>query len=513
GLEFSDNILAENNNYFLDISDSKDLEGIPPSIQESFFQKAKARGKEGWSVGLDGPSYVAFMTYADNRKLREKLFRAFNSRAFKKEKFDNRKLLKKIIKLRHARAQLLGYPTHAHFVLERRMAGNPDKVKDFLDEIGQHALPVALKDVAELQKFVLKQKGPKNIQRWDFLYWSEKWKKEKFSIDEESLRAFFSLDKTLQGVFLVTNKLYGLTFHPSQEIERYHSEVQVYEVRNSNGEHQGILYADFFPRPGKRGGAWMSSFRGQKKEKGKNIRPHVSIVGNFSRPTGTAPSLLTFDEVKALFHEFGHALHSLLSDCTYKTLSGANVYWDFVELPSQILENWAFEKECLDLFAQHYQTGEKIPEKIVQSIIESSNFLESYNTVRQLSFAYLDQAWHTTDPQTIKTVDQFENSIMEKNKLLPDVVGTNFSCAYTHVFSGSYSAGYYSYKWSEVLDADAFDYFKEKGIFNQEVAAAFNHHILSRGGSEHPMELYKRFRGRGPSVTPLLKRAGLITNP
>jgi peptidyl-dipeptidase Dcp len=438
------------------------------------------------------------------------MFIAFSSKAFKGNANDNQAIIKEIVKLRHERAKLLGYASHAHFVLEERMAGTPEKVNAFLEEIFSYAKPVADKQMSELLAYAKKNGFTEDrLQRWDYAFYAEKLKKEKYGIDNEALKPYFKLENVVEGTFTIANKLFGLTFKENKQIPVYHPEVKAYEVFDDKGKFVAVYYADFFPREGKRGGAWMTSYLDQHVRNGKDIRPHVSIVCNFTKPTETQPSLLTFDEVTTLFHEFGHALHGMLSQCKYSGTSGTSVYWDFVELPSQIMENWCYEKEALDMFARHYQTNEPIPQEYIQKIVESANFMEGYATLRQLSFGMLDMAYHG-QAQEIADVNAFEKNAIEKTNLFPDVEGVNSSTSFSHIFAGGYSAGYYSYKWAEVLDADAFDFFKQKGIFNKEVAESFRANILSKGGSEHPMTLYKRFRGAEPSPKALLKRAGLL---
>ncbi|MDW8288689.1 MAG: M3 family metallopeptidase, partial [Flammeovirgaceae bacterium] len=429
---------------------------------------------------------------------------------FKGDERDNQEIVKQIARLRHQRANLLGYPTHAHFVLEERMAETPERVHAFLNDILQKAKPVAIEQLSELKDYMRRCGVTHELQRWDYAYYAEKLKKEKFAVDNELLKPYFPLQNVIEGVFTVANKLYGLTFRPDKTIDVYHPEVEAYEVLNREGKHQAVFYADFFPRKGKRAGAWMTSFRGQRKMNGENIRPHVSIVCNFTKPTSTKPSLLTLEEVLTLFHEMGHALHLILADGMYGSLSGTNVYWDFVELPSQIMENWVYEKECLDLFARHYQTGERIPAELIERIRASANFMEGYQTLRQLGFGLLDMAWHGSDEiLNVDKVVDYERKAIRETDLFPEVDGSCVSCSFSHIFNGSYSAGYYSYKWSEVLDADAFELFQQNGIFDQKTAQAFEK-LLASGGSEHPMVLYKRFRGKEPSVDALLRRAGLL---
>lgn len=510
-LQFGENVLAETNKYELIIEKEEDLDGLPDFAKDQAAETAKEKGYDGkWVITLDYPSYVPFMTYAENRELRKELAIAFGSRAFKNDELDNQQNVKDIVNLRHRRAQLLGYDTHAHFILEERMAESPQKVMDFLKEIEKYGKAGAERDVAEVAAFAQKTDGIEQLERWDFGYYSEKLKMEKYAIDDELLKPYFQLENVIDGVFTTAEKLFGLKFKANSTIEVYHKDVKAYDVVNASGAPVATFYADFFPRSGKRAGAWMTSYGGQYKNEQGDHRPLVSIVCNFTKPSKDTPSLLTFNEVTTLFHEFGHALHGMLADGQYESLSGTSVYWDFVELPSQVLENWCFEKECLDLFAKHYKTGKKIPQDYIDKIIDSANFLEGYQTMRQLSFGMLDMAWHGQDPSQIEDVAQFEEKIMNEFNVLPSIPGTNMSCAFSHIFQGGYSAGYYSYKWAEVLDADAFEFFKAKGIFNEDVANAFYKNILSAGGSEHPSELYKRFRGRDADVKALLRRAGLL---
>ena len=509
-LKFGENVLAETNKFELLIENEIDLDGLPDFAIEAASATAKEKGKPGkWVFTLDAPSYLPFVTYSKHRDLRKKMATAFSTRAFKGDELDNQNNVKQIASLRFKRAKLLGYKSHAHFVLEERMAQNPTTVENFLNNLLKHAKPAAQKDIEEVSQYAETTEGLKDIKRWDLWYFSEKLKKEKYNIDDELLKPYFKLENVVDGAFQVAHKLYGLTFVERTDIPVYHQEVSTYEVRNEDGSLLAIFYADFFPRKGKRNGAWMTSFRGQKIVDGENIRPLVSIVCNFTKPTATKPSLLTFNEVTTLFHEFGHALHGMLANTKYAGLSGTNVYWDFVELPSQIMENWCFEKECLDLFARHYKTGETIPAAYVKRIVDSANFQEGSMTNRQLSFGLLDMAWHGQDPTNITDVSTFEKQAMKPTEVLPPMEGSNMSCAFSHIFQGGYSAGYYSYKWAEVLDADAFELFKEKGLFDKETAQKFRN-LLSAGGTKHPMDLYKDFRGREPKVEALLKRAGLV---
>ena len=511
GLTYSENVLAESNAYELVITDKSDLKGLPEGITEAAKIAADEKGKQNaWVFTLDYPSYGPFMTYAENRNLKEQMFKAYGSKAFKNNAHDNQAVLKQIAVLRHERAVLLGYKSHADFVLEERMAESPTKVFSFLGNLFDHSISFAKQELEELKDYIKLNNGPSDLKKWDIPYYAEKLKKEKFAIDDELLRPYFKLENVINGVFETAHKLYGLSFVQRNDIPLYHKDVTTYEVKNEQDELLAVFYADFFPRAGKRQGAWMTSFVNQKIENGVNYRPHVSIVCNFTKPTDTKPSLLTFDEVTTLFHEFGHALHGMCANGQYGSITGTSVYWDFVELPSQVLENWCYEKECLDLFAKHYQTGEPIPGDYIQKIVDSSNFQSGLATVRQIGLATLDMAWHSQNPKDISSVKDFEISVTAKTDLMPSVPETSTSCSFSHIFSGGYSSGYYSYKWAEVIDADAFEAFKEKGIFNKEVASSFYKNVLSAGGSEHPSILYKRFRGRDADPKALLKRSGLL---
>jgi peptidyl-dipeptidase Dcp len=509
-LNFSQNVLKATNDYILEITEKADLEGLPDAVIEAAAEFAEKKGKKGsWCFGLDAPSMIPFLTYSKKRELRKKLSIANSSKTFGNQ-FDNQENLKEILKLRTERAKLLGFNTHADYVLEERMAMSPKKVMDFLNELLQKAQPHALKDMDRLRALAKELDGITDLQGYDVNYYSEILKKRELSMDDEMLRPFFKLENVVDGVFKVANLLYGIKFSEVFDVPKYHEDVRTFEVTDeSTGKFVGLFYTDFFPRPTKRGGAWMSGIKDQGMYQGKVERPHIMIVCNFTKPTKTKPSLLTLDEVLTLYHEFGHALHGLLSNVKYRDLSGTNVYWDFVELPSQIMENWVLEKECLDLFAVHYETGEKIPADLVKKIKESGKFLEGMGTNRQLTFAFLDMAYHTEDPAKITNVEEFEKKVTEKTALTPRIPGTSISTSFSHIFAGGYSAGYYSYKWAEVLDADAFEFFQTSGIFNRDVAKKFREHILEKGGTEHPMELYKRFRGQEPDVGALLRRAGL----
>ncbi|RPG29125.1 MAG: M3 family peptidase [Muricauda sp. TMED12] len=508
-LTFGENVLAETNKYEMLLSDEKDIEGLPEGAKEAAAQLAESKGKEGWLITLDYPSYIPFMKYAQNRELRKELSLAFSSKGFHNDELDNQENVKRIVNLRFERANLLGYKTHAHFVLEERMAETPEKVLDFLNELLEKAKPAAEREFAELESFAKELDGIDHLEKWDSAYYSEKLKQKLFNLDDEKLKPYFKLENVINGVFKVAEKLFGLTFKEVDNVEKYHDEVKTFEVYE-NGDFISLFYADFHPRPGKRGGAWMTSFKPQYTLGGKNSRPHISNVCNFTKPTSSKPSLLTFNEVTTLFHEFGHALHGMLANTTYPSLSGTSVYWDFVELPSQVMENWCYEKEALELFAHHYETSELIPMELVEKIKESATFQEGMATVRQLSFGLLDMAWHGKDPSNIKDVKSYEAKAFESTNLFPETPETCMSTSFAHIFQGGYSSGYYSYKWAEVLDADAFAHFKENGIFSKMVADKFKEHVLSKGGTENPMELYKRFRGAEPNIDALLERAGLV---
>lgn len=512
-LKFGENVLEETNKFVHFESEESAVEGLPEGIKEAAAQIAEEKGQPGkWAFTLDYPSYVPALTYAKNRELRKLLFYAYNTKCSKGDELDNQQIIKDILQLKEKRSQLLGFKNHAEFILAERMAKSPDEVTEFLESLLEKAKPKAEQELAELTEFAKKIDGITELKKWDFSYYSELLKKEKYAIDDELLRPYFQLEKVISGVFLTAKKLFGLEFIPNKEIPVYHPDVLAYEVKDANGKHIAVFYADYFPRPGKRNGAWMTSYRGQSNVNGVSKRPHVSIVCNFTKPTKTKPSLLTFNEVTTLFHEFGHALHGMLANTTYESLSGTSVYWDFVELPSQIFENWCYEKDCLDLFAVHYETGEKIPASLIEKLKKAANFQQGYQTLRQISFGLLDMAYHSTKAEEIESIPTFETEIMKQTDLLPKVEGTLMSPSFSHIFQGGYSAGYYSYKWAEVLDADAFELFLENGVFDKKTADSFLKNILSAGGSEHPSILYKRFRGREPKQDALLKRAGLITS-
>jgi Zn-dependent oligopeptidase len=508
-LTFGENVLAETNNYQLHITNEADLKGLPDGAKEMAASLAKSKNLEGWVFTLDFPSYLPFVTYVENRELRKEIAIAAGKKSFQNNEFDNKENVKRIVELRHKRANLLGYQSHSHFVLEERMAQNPEKVQSFLNDLLEKAKPAAQKEFAELTAFAKELDGIDQLEKWDGAYYSEKLKQKLFSLDDELLKPYFKLENVLNGAFTIAEKLFGITFKEVFDIEKYHEDVQTFEVLDFEGQLVAVFYSDFFPRKGKRNGAWMTSYKPQYIKHGINERPHVSIVCNFTPPTETKPSLLTFNEVTTLFHEFGHALHGMLANTTYPSLSGTSVYWDFVELPSQVMENWCYEPEALALFAKHFETGEIIPQQYVEKIKESASFLEGMATLRQLSFGVLDMTYHGKS-QTIEDVKAFEKQAMEGTSLYPDVAENCMSTSFSHIFQGGYSSGYYSYKWAEVLDADAFAYFQEKGIFNKEVATKFKDNVLSKGGTELPMELYKKFRGQEPKVEALLKRAGLL---
>ncbi len=509
-LNFGENVLAETNKYELHLTNQEDLVGLPEGVIEAAAITAKSKNKEGWLFTLAYPSFIPFMTYAENRIIRQQLYMANATKSCKGDELDNQKNVLRIIELRYQRANLLGYKNHAHFVLEEQMAQTPEKVKRFLNDLLQKAKPFAVKEMEELTNFAQTLGFEGTLQAWDTAFYKEKLKQKLFSLDDEILKPYFKLENVVDGVFQVASKLYGLKFKEITTIDKYHTEVTTYEVTDENNQLVALFYADFHPREGKRNGAWMTSFNDQYIKDGKNNRPHIVNVCNFTKPTDTKPSLLTFNEVTTLFHEFGHALHGMLANTVYSSLSGTSVYRDFVELPSQVLENWCYEEEALKLFAKHYQTNEIIPIELIEKIKASANFMEATNIVRQLNFGILDMAWHTTNPTEINNVFDFEHQATKETQLTPVVENTCASTAFSHIFQGGYSSGYYSYKWAEVLDADAFDYFKEHGIFNTTIADKFKEFVLSKGGSEHPMDLYIKFRGKEPDSNALLKRAGLL---
>ncbi|HAY3551172.1 M3 family metallopeptidase [Elizabethkingia meningoseptica] len=502
-LQFGQNVLAATNSYIKHITNKEDLAGIPEAILAQYAEEAKERGLDGWAVSLQYPSYVPFMTYAQNRALRQELALANGKKSFEGNEFDNQQLIKDIISLRDQKAKLLGYDNFASFVLEERMAKSPQKVEDFLHELLEKATPYGQKEIEEL-KILAKEDGIEDMQSYDHPYYAEKLRKQKYDLNDEELKPYFSLEKVQDAVFRLAGQLFGLSFEERKDIPKYHEEVRTYEVKE-NGNYKAVLYVDYFPRKGKRAGAWMTSYKNQYKQNGENSRPHISVVCNFNKPTGDTPSLLTFQEVTTLFHEFGHAIHGILANTQYPNLSGTSVKWDFVELPSQFLENFCYEPEFLKTFAQHYKTGEVLSDEKIQRIENSKSFMEGYQTLRQLGFGLLDMAYHIK-PQEVKDIKAFEDEQTSATQLYPVNPETAISPSFSHVFQGGYASGYYSYKWAEVLDADAFAYFKETGIFNPETAAKYKV-LLSSGGTKDPMELYKNFRGSEPKVESLLKRA------
>jgi peptidyl-dipeptidase Dcp len=510
GLKYQQNVLAETNAYELLITDKNDLNGLPDSIVEMAAQTAQSKNKLGWLFNLQYPSYVPFLKYADKRELREQIFRASSSRANHGNENDNNANIRRIVELRMEKARLLGFKTHAEYKLQERMAETPEKVIRFLEELHQESKPFAVKEFAEVQEFAKKTGFSGKIQRWDWAYYSEKLKSEKFNFTDEEVKPYLELEKVIDGVFLLAQKLYGLRLQENKTIEVYHPDVTAYEVFDEADRFVAVLYLDFFPRESKRSGAWMTDYRSQSNVNRKSVRPHISLVTNFSKSTENTPSLLTFDEVTTFLHEFGHGLHGMLSQCKFPGTSGTSVYWDFVELPSQIHENWAFEKDWLDQFAIHYQTGERLPQELIGKIQKAQNFQAAYMMERQLSFGMLDMAYHHREFPVQTDLKEFEMNAIASTDLFEPVDGTLQSTSFSHIFSGGYDAGYYSYKWAEVLDADAFSVFQEKGIFDRETSDSFRKNILEKGGSEHPMILYKAFRGKEPTTYALLKRNGLV---
>lgn len=511
-LQFSDNALKETNDYQLVITDTAQLAGLPESAVEAAAETAQEKGVEGWVFTLQAPSYSPFLTYADNRDLRQQIYLAYNTKCTHDNAYNNLEIIKKLANTRMAIAQVLGYDNYAEYALQERMAQNSDAVYKLLNQLLDAYTPTARQEYAEVQALARQTEGEDFVvMPWDWSYYSHKLKDRKFNIDDEMLRPYFELSKVKEGVFGLATKLYGITFKKNPAIPVYHKDVDAYEVFDKDGQYLAVLYTDFHPRAGKRAGAWMTEYKGQwiDPKTGENSRPHVSIVMNFTKPTQDKPALLTFDEVETFLHEFGHSLHGMFANSTYQSLSGTNVYWDFVELPSQIMENFAIEKEFLHTFARHYQTGELIPDELVQRIVDSSNFNAAYACLRQVSFGLLDMAWYTRHTPFEGDVKAYEKAAWEKAQVLPVVEEACMSTQFSHIFAGGYAAGYYSYKWAEVLDADAFSLFKQKGIFNPEVATSFRENILSKGGTEHPMTLYKRFRGQEPTIDALLIRNGI----
>ena len=507
-LQFGQNALAATNAFTLNITDPKVVAELPAFVKEGMAAEAKARGEKGWTVTLQYPSYLPFMTYSSNRALKEKLWRASGSKALGGQ-FDNTEIVKKIVNTRLKIANLLGYKCYADYVLENRMAENTKTVNDFLAELLAATKTYADADYRMVADYAASLGFKGELMPWDWAYYTEKYKDEKYALNDELVKPYLKLENVKKGVFMLANKLYGLNFTPNEKIAVYHPDVTAYDVTDADGRFMAVLYLDFFPRASKRSGAWMTEFRGTKIEDGVETRPLVSLVMNFTKPTETTPSLLTFDEMETFLHEFGHALHGMLGEGRYESLTGTSVYRDFVELPSQIMENWATEKEFLDLWAVHYETGEPIPAEIVDRIVAAQNYLAAYANVRQLSFGMTDMAWHTLTEPFEGDVEQFEVASMAPTQVMPGIAGTAMAPSFGHIFSGGYAAGYYGYKWAEVLEADAFSLFKEKGIFSREVASSFRDNILSKGGTEHPMKLYEKFRGHKPETKALIEKMGL----
>lgn len=508
-LKYSQNVLAATNEFSMHIQDSSVLTGLPPFVLDAAASEAKERSLDGWVFTLQEPSFGPFLKYSSNRELREKMWRAYSSKALN-DKFDNQENIKSIVTLRQKKAALLGYPTHAAYVLEENMASTPEKVNNFLEELITKTLPYAKAELNEIESYAIANGFEGTFMPWDFSYWSEKYKNEKYAINDQLLKPYFRLENVENAIFALADSLYELKFTQNKSIPVYHPDVKVYEVNDQSGQFISLLYVDFFPRASKRGGAWMTAFREQSIVNKEEKRPFVSLVLNFTKPTETSPSLLTFYEVTTLLHEFGHALHGMLAQGTYSSLTGTNVVRDFVELPSQIMENWATEKEFLKSFAKHYQTGEAIPDELIDKIIAARNYLSGYQNVRQLSFGINDMAWHNlTNPEQVTDIVAFEQNALKKTRLLPQPDSVALSTSFGHIFAGGYSAGYYSYKWAEVLEADAFSLFKEKGIFNKEIAASFRDNILSRGNMEDAAQLFRNFRGRDPRAEALLEKFGM----
>jgi len=509
-VKFGDNVLKENNRFEMVIDKKEDLAGLPQAVITGAAEAAKERGHEGkWVFTIHKPSMIPFLQYSEKRDLREKIFKAYINKGDNNDELDNKAILAKIAALRVKRANLLGYKTHADYVLEDNMAKKPENVYKFLDQLWKPALKMAKREAMELQEMIRKEGHDFKLQPWDWWYYAEKLKKAKYELDEEMLRPYFKLENVREGAFSVASKLYGIQFIERTDIPKYHEDAKVFEVKEADGSHIGILYTDYFPRASKRGGAWMNSFRKQSRLYNKEIHPVITNNGNFSKPTGDSPALISSEEVSTLFHEFGHGLHGLLSDCNYNRLSGTSVSRDFVELPSQIMENWAFEPEVLKMYAKHYETGEVIPQELIDKLKKAKHFNQGFETVEYLAASFLDMDWHTLAEAKELDVDKFETESLNKIGLIPEIIVRYKSPYFNHIFSGGYASGYYSYIWAEVLDADAFEAFKETSLFDQKTAQAFRKNVLERGGTEDPMVLYKRFRGAEPTVEPLLKKRGL----
>lgn len=510
-LQFGENVLAETNAFKLVIDNEADLEGLPQGLIDQGAETARAAGMEGkWVYTLHNPSIMPFLQYSAKRELREKIYNAYINRGNNNNDKDNKNLIAEIAALRLERANMLGYESHAAYILERNMAKDAASVNNLLDKLWAPALKRAKGEVKQLQAIIDKEGGNFKLQPWDWSYYAEKVRKELYDLDEEQMKPYFPLENVKQGIFTVAGNLYGITFTERKDIPVYHPDAVAYEVKEANGDHIGVLYMDFHPRESKRGGAWMSSYRKQYVKNGEKVSPVITIVTNFTKPTANTPSLLTFDEASTFFHEFGHALHGLLSNCNYYSLSGTSVPRDFVELPSQIMENWASEPEVLKLYAKHYQTGEVIPDELIDKMQKSAVFNQGFATVEYLAASLLDMGYHNMTTNNIKDVSEFEASTLTRIGLIPEITSRYRSTYFSHIFSGGYSSGYYSYIWSAILDADAFEAFKENGLFDQKTAAAFRQNVLERGGTEDPMTLYKKFRGAEPDIKPLLKRRGLL---
>ncbi len=510
-LSFGNNLLEETNGFKLVIDNEEDLSGLPEGVKSAAAQVAKDNGEEGkWMFTLQKPSWLPFLQYADNRDLREKLYKAMYTRGDNDNEFDNKEIINKIVNLRLEKANLMGFKSHADFVMEERMAEKPENVYKLLNEVWDFAVPQAKKEAAEMQAMIDAEGGNFKLQAWDWFYYTEKVREQKYALNEAELKPYFKMENVREGVFATANKLYGLNFKKLDNVPVYHPEVEAYEVTDADGSHVSVFYTDYFPRDGKRAGAWMSSFRGQSIQNGENIRPLIYNVGNFTRATGNTPALLTLDEVETLFHEFGHALHGMLSNVTYSGLSGTSVTRDFVELPSQIMEHWAFHPEVLKMYAKHYETGEVIPDELIEKIDAASKFNMGFITTEFVAAALLDMEYHTQTEQRVFDVREFEKNAMKKIGLMDEIIPRYRSTYFSHIFSGGYSAGYYSYLWAEVLDSDAFQPFVENGIFHQPSAKSFRDNILSRGNSDHPMTLYKKYRGAEPNPVYLLKNRGFV---
>lgn len=510
-LQFSQNVLKERKSYTLNITDENDLDGLPERVRETAHQEAIERGLEGWVITLDSPSYGPFMKYSTRRDLRRQLYMAHNTICTHDNENNNLAICKRIVNLRREIAQLLGYPTYADYVLKRRMATNKRNVYRLLDQLIEAYKPAAIREVEEIEKTARKIEGRQFvIEPWDMNHYSYHLQMQKYNIDSEMLRPYFELSKVINGVFGLANRLYGITFHECPDIPVYHPDVKAYEVFDRDGSYLAVFYADFHPRRGKQDGAWMTSYQGQYiSKKGVNVRPHVSVVMNFTKPTNDKPALLSLYEVTTFLHEFGHSLHGMFANTRFESLSGTNVWWDFVELPSQFMENYAIEKEFLRTFAFHYQTGEPLPDELIDRIIKSRHFMAAFGCMRQVSLGLLDMAYYTKREEFTEDIVEFEHRAWEKAQVFKQIPGNCMTVQFSHIMAGGYAAGYYSYKWAEVLDADAFSLFKKKGIFDTHTAESFRQNILSRGGTEHPMELYKRFRGSEPTIDALLRRDGI----